>query len=146
MIELGGSSRSAQALLARVAGGRLGRPRTAWHCCLEFYSVATRLPEEFRLTPQDALTLLDEEVLKRFDVFDLPARSRASFLAEAARDQLRGGRLYDAHIAAIARASGASTVVTENLRHFGGLGAFGIRVCNAATFLSNPQRRRRSLR
>jgi predicted nucleic acid-binding protein len=143
LIELGGSSRAPQELLTRVAVGRVSRPRTAWHCCLEFYSVATRLPEEFRLTPQDALTLLTEEVLGRFDVFDLPAGRRSSFLAEAARDRLRGGRLYDAHIAAIARASGASTVVTENLRHFVGLEALGIRICNAATFLSSAQRSRR---
>jgi predicted nucleic acid-binding protein len=140
LIELGRSSRFPQELLARVAVGRVSRPRTAWHCCLEFYSVATRLPEEFRLTPQDALTLLAEEVLGRFDVFDLPAGRRSSFLAQAARDQLRGGRLYDAHIAAVARASGASTVVTENLRHFAGLEALGIRVCDAAAFLSNVQR------
>jgi len=143
LIELGGSSRSPQELLARVAVGRVSRPHTAWHCCLEFYSVATRLPEEFRLTPQDALTLLTDEVLGRFDVFDLPAGKRSSFLAEAARERLRGGRLYDAHIAAIARASGASTVVTENLRHFVGLEALGIRVCSAATFLSGAQRSRR---
>jgi len=142
LIEFGPSSRGPQELLARVAAGRFKRPRTAWHCCLEFYSVATRLPEEFRLTPEDALTLLAEEVLRRFDVFELPARSRSSFLAEVAREQVRGGRLYDAHIAAIARGSGAATVVTENVRHFGGLESHGIRVCTAAAYLSHQQRAR----
>jgi hypothetical protein len=35
---------------------------TAWHCCLEFFSVATRLPPEFRVSPRDAATLVEEEV------------------------------------------------------------------------------------
>ena len=54
LIELGPASGPAQELMAAVAGGRLRRPCTAWHCCLEFYAVSTRLPEEFRLSPADA--------------------------------------------------------------------------------------------
>jgi len=41
-----------------VAAGRVEKPATAWHCCLEFFSVATRLPPEYRVTPADAVTLL----------------------------------------------------------------------------------------
>ncbi len=57
-INVGPSSRPAQAVMDAVAEGRLRRARTAWHCCLEYYAVATRLPEELRLAPADALRLL----------------------------------------------------------------------------------------
>lgn len=46
IIEIAGPKHPAQRLMARVAEGRFVRPATAWHCCLEFYSVATRLPQE----------------------------------------------------------------------------------------------------
>lgn len=131
LIDFGPSAQAAQALFDAIAAGRLGRPRTAWHCCLEFYSVATRLPDEFRLSPEDALTLLSSEVLRRFDVVDLPSRRRAPFLEACARERVRGGRLYDAHIAEIARSSGARTVVTENARDFALLERHGIRVLDA---------------
>jgi hypothetical protein len=49
LIDLGEPSVAAIPLLDAVAKGRLREPRTAWHCCLELYSVATRLPEEYRL-------------------------------------------------------------------------------------------------
>jgi len=104
------------------------------HCCLEFYSVATRLPEEFRLSPRDAFRLLQAEVLERLDVFDLPARGRLPLLRGAVADGIAGGRVYDAHIAEVARASGAGLVVTENRRHFTGLLRHGIVVLTAGEF------------
>jgi predicted nucleic acid-binding protein len=124
-----------------VAAGRFERPGTAWHCCLEFYAVATRLPEEFRLTPADAWTLLEGELLARFRIHELPARVRRDFLRGAARDGTRGGRLYDAHIAEIARRSGAHVVLTENPRDFGSLLRQGVRVINAEEMLRQLRKR-----
>ncbi len=140
LIELGPGSKSAHSLLDQVAASRGGRPRTAWHCCLEFYSVATRLPEEFRLAPTDALVLLESEVFGRFEVRELPAAARREFLRHTAREGIRGGRLYDAHIAEIARRSGSRVVVTENRRHFQGLEASGVRVLSAAELLAETRR------
>jgi len=145
LVDLGPASRDAVPLLDAVARGRIRSPRTAWHCCLEVYSVATRLPEEFRLAPADALALIEEEVLSRFQVHDLPARSRGGFLRMCAREGIRGGRLYDAHIAEIARAARASAVVTENPRDFAVLERHGIPVVGAAELradLRRPGRRR----
>ena len=71
LIELGPASVHAQRLMSAVAAGRFRGPRTAWHCCLEFYAVSTRLPEEFRLTPGDARKLVEEEVLARFPEYSL---------------------------------------------------------------------------
>lgn len=127
-IDLGHGSHHALLLMDAVADGRIERPLTAWHCCLEFYSVTTRLPEEYRLEPEAALRLLREEIFARFYVHDLRAELREEFLVSAAGEGTRGGRIYDAHIAEIARQAGARLVVTENRRHFTPLLRHGIRV------------------
>ncbi|HYU43439.1 MAG TPA: PIN domain-containing protein [Vicinamibacteria bacterium] len=147
LIDFGARSASAQRLFEAIASGRLGRPRTAWHCCLEFYSVATRLPQEFRLRTTDAVALLESEVLARFEIEDLPPGQRHAFLSECGREGVHGGRLYDAHIAAVARSSGARVVVTDNPRDFAGLERQGIRVLAAAAarqLLGRRTPRRRS--
>ena len=112
----------------------LRRPITAWHCCLEFYAVATRLPEEFRLAPKDALQLLEQEVLGRFRVLELDPAARLSFLAAAVQERVAGGRIYDAHIGEVARQAGAKIVVTDNMRHFSSVARQGCRVVDSATF------------
>jgi len=53
---------------------------------LEFYSVATRLPPEFRLTPGNAVLLLETEVFARLAIQDLPAGDRLPMLKLAASD------------------------------------------------------------
>lgn len=121
----------AQRLFTALAERRLREVDTAWHSCLEFYSVSTRLPEEFRLSPEEAFDLLDREVLARLRVLALPARSRRALLREAAADGVAGGRVYDAHIAEVARSGGAKTVVTDNRRHFTTLLRHGVRVLTA---------------
>lgn len=132
LIELGPVSAAAQSILAAVAAGRLKRARTAWHCCLEFYAVSTRLPEELRLSPADAQRLVDEEILGRLQVHQLPATAQKGFFQAVAHERIVGGRMYDAHIAEVARSAGASVVATENRRHFTGLLRHGIRVLTAA--------------
>src|SRR4030095_15663625 len=47
-----------------------------------------------------------------------PPADRLAMLRGAARDAIAGGRIYDSHIADVARASGARVVVTDNRRHF----------------------------
>jgi len=131
IIDMGPAVQGAQRLMAAVARGDLGRPHTAWHCCLEFYAVSTRLPEELRISPLVALKLLEEEIFARFDVHGLPAAERLGFLAGAVRDRVAGGRIYDAHIAEIALSSKARTMVTDNRRHFASLSRHGIRVLSA---------------
>ncbi len=134
-IDVGPSSRPALAVMDAVAEGRLRKPRTAWHCCLEYYAVATRLPEELRLSPADALRLLEEEVLGRLEVVDLPAEARLPFLRSAVDERVAGGRLYDAHIGEIARRSGSGVIVTDNLRHFRSGAGSGVRVLSAAALV-----------
>ena len=142
LVDFGPQSAPAQSLLHAVAEKQVAAPLTAWHCCLEFFSVATRLPAEFRLTPSDAAVLLDEEVFSRMAVHDLPATDRLQMLRAAARDVIAGGRIYDAHIAEVARAAGAEVVVTDNRRHFMSALRYGMRVETPAEFVSGLRKKR----
>jgi len=121
--------------MAAIAADRLERPSTAWHCCLEFFSVATRLPEEYRLAPEDALRLI-EQILAHLVVLDLPAAERPELLRALASERVTGGRIYDHHIGAVAMSGGARVVVTENVRHFTHLARRGVRVLRAGEILA----------
>jgi predicted nucleic acid-binding protein len=134
LIDMGSVSVAAQCVMTAIAEQRVRKAATAWHCCLEFYSVSTRLPLELRLAPADAAHLLREEVLGRFEVLDLPAAERSRLVERAAADTVSGGRVYDLHIAEVARVNGAEVVVTDNRRHFGSLMRHRIRVLSTAEF------------
>jgi predicted nucleic acid-binding protein len=141
LIDFGPQSAPAQQVLHALAVGTMAAG-TAWHCCLEMYSVATRLPPEFRVSPADAVRLLHEEVFARMAVHDLPSSSRRPFLASLVQDAVAGGRIYDAHIAEVARAAGARVIVTDNRRHFLAALRHGIRVETPAEFIAGEKRRR----
>ncbi len=134
LVEMGDASLPASRIFDAIANGTVRTPLTAWHCCLEFYSVATRLPAGLRLEPEQARTLMESEILRRFGVLNLPADGRLAFLADAARDRVSGGRVYDAHIAETARLASARVVVTDNRRHFVALLRHGIRVWSAEEY------------
>ena len=127
LVDFGPQSAPAQSLLHAVVEKRI-TAATAWHCCLEFFSVATRLPPEFRLIPSDAAMLLHEEVFSRMAVHDLPAAGRLAMVKTAGQDAVAGGRIYDMHIAEVARAVAADVVVTDNRRHFLSALRHGLRV------------------
>jgi predicted nucleic acid-binding protein len=142
LIDFGPQSAPAQSLMHAVAEKSLSAPATAWHCCLEFFSVATRLPPEFRIAPADAATLLEQEIFSRMAVHDLPAAERLPLLRATARDAIAGGRIYDAHIAEVARALGATVIVTDNRRHFLSALRYAIRVETPAEFLAGMKGKR----
>jgi len=142
LVDFGPQSAPAQSLMHALAEKRVVSPATAWHCCLEFYSVATRLPPEFRVAPSDAVVLLQEEVFSRMAVHDLPPADRMAMLQAAVRDGITGGRVYDAHIAEIARAVGAAIVVTDNRRHFLSALRYDMRVETPTEFLDGLKSKR----
>jgi predicted nucleic acid-binding protein len=142
LVDFGPQSAPAQSILLAAVEGSLSQPATAWHCCLEFFSVSTRLPPEYRLTPADAERLLVEEVFSRFAVHELPAADRSALLRAASQDAIAGGRIYDAHIAYVARAAGAAVIVTDNRRHFLAALRHGIRVETPTEFLASLRRKR----
>lgn len=142
LLDFGPQSGPAQSVMHAVAENSFAAAATAWHCCLEFYSVATRLPPEYRLSPSDAVQLLHQEVFARMTVHDLPSSDRMRLFEAAAQDGIAGGRIYDAHIAEVARAAGAQVIVTDNRRHFLASLRHGIRVETPAEFLKSLKSRR----
>jgi hypothetical protein len=139
LIDFGPQSAPAQSVFHAIAEYRVKDAGSAWHCCLEFFSVATRLPAEFRLTPADALTLLREEVFGRLTIHDLPAGDRLPALQAAVQDGVAGGRIYDSHIAEIARAAYARVIVTDNRRHFLSVLRYDMRVQTPSEFLDSTR-------
>jgi hypothetical protein len=96
--------------------------------------VATRLPAEFRLAPRDAARLLEEEVFARMSVHDLPHAARLDFIRSVSDESITGGRVYDGHIADVARTASARVIVTDNRRHFLAALRYGIRVDTTSEF------------
>jgi predicted nucleic acid-binding protein len=133
-IEMGDSPSPSEAALDAITQRVVRRPMTAWHCVLEFYAVATRLPANVRLDPTLAGEIVRKQILERFEVCELPSEAHGAFIEATVGERIAGGRVYDAHIAEAARLAGAEVVVTENRRHFVPLMRYGIRVLTAAEF------------
>lgn len=142
LVDFGPQSAPAQRVMHAVAEKTVPNAATAWHCCLEFFSVATRLPPEYRLTPADAGRLLQEEVFARLAIHDLPAADRLTLLQHAAQETIAGGRIYDAHIAEVAHAVRAEVIITDNRRHFLGALRHGMRVETPSEFIAGLKRGR----
>lgn len=101
---------------------------TAAHALAESFSVLTRLPAPYRISPADALALLEDNFMKPARVVALDASGYQDQLRRAAAEGIAGGRIYDALIAACAIKAGATTVLTFNASHFGNLPPAGPRV------------------
>jgi predicted nucleic acid-binding protein len=85
---------------------------------VEAYSVLTRLPAPYRISPDVALHLLSENFQRKARTVALSADDHWSLLGRAPAAGVHGGRTYDAAIAACARKARARELLTLNLRHF----------------------------
>lgn len=88
------------------------------HVLLETYSVLTRMPKSVRLSPQDALTLLDRTLRGKADVASPDGATAFTFLERLRDHGIVGGATYDAAIAHLAFEAGARSLLTLNRRHF----------------------------
>ena len=84
----------------------------------EAYSVLTRLPGPWRMSPHDALHLIKENFRRTGRTVALGAEEHWSLLEGAPGAGVSGGRTYDAAIAACARKANARELLTLNMRHF----------------------------
>jgi predicted nucleic acid-binding protein len=104
----------------RLAGR--ARMMVAAPALIEAYAVLTRLPPPHRLSPQTALTLLENNFLKLGTVIALNPKSYQTLLLGAPKNNVAGGRMYDAVIGACAEQAKAATVLTFNAGDFAALG------------------------
>ena len=103
---------------------RLGRAETmvvAAPAAVESYAVLTRLPPPHRLSPRDALALIEANFLRIGRLVTLDGGAYRTLLREAPEKGVAGGRTYDAVIAACARQAGGATLLTFDADHFASL-------------------------
>jgi predicted nucleic acid-binding protein len=94
---------------------------------VETYSVLTRLPSPHRLSPVDALHLLEENFADVRTVA-LAAADVWRLLRTLAAGGVAGGAVYDARIVAAASKGGATRILTLNVRDFSLLAPDGLAV------------------
>jgi predicted nucleic acid-binding protein len=100
---------------------RLERGETlfvAAHTLVEAYAVLTRLPSPYRLSPADALALIEANFIESRQIITLEARSYRTVLRRVRDAGIHGGRTYDAIIAACALKARATALLTFNTAHF----------------------------
>lgn len=91
---------------------------TAAPALVEAYAVLTRLPAPHRLSPEDALVLIEANFMAGVKVVTLEARSYRSLLRRAPKEMMGGGRVYDAVIAGCAAKAKVDTLLTFNESDF----------------------------
>ncbi|MBS0155889.1 MAG: hypothetical protein JSS38_14935 [Nitrospira sp.] len=72
---------------------------------IEAYAVLTRLPPPHRMSPQDAMALIETNFLTEGTLTGLDNKTFRPLLREAVDHEISGGRTYDWVIAACARAA-----------------------------------------
>lgn len=77
----------------------------------------TRLPRSPRITPAEALQLIQENVASP-TVVTLSAQDYGRLIEELAQLGVTGGAVYDAVIAKAAELSGVDLLLTLNVNHF----------------------------
>ena len=93
------------------------------HTLTEAYSVMTRMPDPYRVSPGAAFELLADN-FRKFPVLEHPQAAICwECLAEMQARSVSGGRSYDFWIARTAQAAGMHALVTWNAAHFMDLGS-----------------------
>ena len=99
----------------------------AAHSLVESYAVLTRLPRPHRVSPSTAWTIIEDSFASA-ELVALDPATYLELLRESAAGGVAGGQVYDAIIAACARAARVDSLLTLNARHFQRLAQQGIAV------------------
>ena len=91
------------------------------HSLAEVYATATRLPGEFRASPEQAILFLSD-IQEHLTIVSLESSEYFKAIQGAAVNGIVGGTIYDALLAACAIKAKAETIYTDNERHFRMLG------------------------
>ena len=85
---------------------------------VEAYAVMTRLPPPHRLSPKQALAVLEGSFRNRLTLVGLDGEEGWDLIRELDQQSIAGGTSYDGLIVACARKGGAQRILTFNRRHF----------------------------
>jgi predicted nucleic acid-binding protein len=88
------------------------KPSIPLHAALETFSVATRMPEPYRIDPISAAELLTDSFADRV-LPGIAPRQLLVWLRRLAAAGIGGGAIYDAAIAESARLAGATLITTD---------------------------------
>jgi hypothetical protein len=83
----------------------------------ELYAVLTRLPRAPRISPAEALQLVQENVVPH-TIVTLSAHDYVTLIDELAHAGVAGGAVYDAVIAKAAELAHVDLLLTLNVGHF----------------------------
>lgn len=98
------------------------------HALVEAYAVMTRLPAPHRLSPRDALQILERSLRARVTVVGLDGEEGWHCLGDLVQSAISGGTSYDGFILASARKGKATRIYTLNPAHFARLPVGGIEI------------------
>lgn len=98
------------------------------HALAETYAVMTRLPAPHRLSPRDALQILERSLKARATVVGLDGEEGWHCLGNLVQAAIAGGTSYDGLILASARKGQATRIFTLNSSHFERLGIAEIEI------------------
>ena len=87
------------------------------HSLAETYSVLTRIPPPDRISPEFAWQAIERN-LPFFEVITLTEAEIVAMLSDLATQDIGGGTVYDALIAAVARKANVDVLLTFNTSHF----------------------------
>ncbi len=110
----------------RLAQGQ--RLVSAAPALVEAYAVMTRLPSPHRLSPEDALAVLETNFVANAQVVCLDSQTYLSLLHQAPSAGIFGGRTYDAVIAECALQAHVAALLTLNGAHFKGWGSEHLKI------------------
>ena len=105
-----------QPWLQRAKAGAL-EAVVSGHSLAELYSVLTRLPRTPRITPSEALELIQQDVASH-TLVTLAAADYVKLIEELGQLGVAGGSVYDAVIAKAAELASVDYLLTLNVGHF----------------------------
>lgn len=88
------------------------------HSVAEMYSALTRIPVQPRILPSDAVSIIEENVIRYFRLEPITPDLYQRAVAACARRGLPGGKVYDALLIECARAAACDRIYTFNLTDF----------------------------
>ena len=88
------------------------------HSLLEVYVILTRLPRIPRISPLQASTLIDENIVKYFSIVAMTGKEYSELCQKLGQENIVGGKSYDLLHLACAEKCSAERIYTFNVREF----------------------------